>query len=149
MTDGKTAGAAPARAAAPESDPIDVSGVAERARVIRGRWAIAAVFAVHGAVTGNFATRVPWIQDHAGIGPGQLGVALAFPAIGASLAMPLAAAISHRLGARLALRILLSLWTLALALPSLAPNLVVLCVTLRPSRASRRSRTPRAWSPRR
>ncbi|MDI2126814.1 MFS transporter [Yinghuangia seranimata] len=91
---------------------------------------MAAVFAVHGAVTGNFATRVPWIQDHTGIGPGQLGLALAFPAIGASLAMPLAAAISHRLGARRALRILLSGWTLALVLPALAPNLVVLCIAL-------------------
>ncbi|MYS84740.1 MULTISPECIES: MFS transporter [Streptomycetaceae] len=132
MTDGGTAGAvpAPAPAAAPGTDPGDVEGLAERARVIRARWAIAAVFAVHGAVIGNFATRVPWIRDHAGIGPGQLGIALAFPAIGASLAMPLAAAISHRLGARFALRILLSLWTLALALPSSAPNLVVLCVTL-------------------
>ncbi|MFI6581395.1 MFS transporter [Embleya sp. NPDC050493] len=130
MTDGGAVGAVPAAASAspPGGGPADAR--TERAHVVRGRRAIAAVFAVHGAVTGSFATRVPWIQDHAGVGPGQLGVALAFPAIGASLAMPLAAAINHRLGARLALRILLSLWTLALVLPSLAPNLVVLCVTL-------------------
>ncbi|MET7910811.1 MFS transporter [Streptomyces avermitilis] len=96
----------------------------------RARYAVAAVFAVHGAVTGSFATRVPWIQDHASIGAGQLGLALAFPAIGASVAMPLAGRISHRFGSRTALRGLISLWTLALVLPSFAPNLYTLCLAL-------------------
>ncbi|WP_442737789.1 MFS transporter [Streptomyces pseudogriseolus] len=98
--------------------------------VRRARYAVGAVFAVHGAVTGSFATRVPWIQDHAGVSAGQLGLALAFPALGASLAMPLAGSISHRFGARTALRGLLALWTLALVLPSLAPNLLTLCLAL-------------------
>ncbi|MGW2560773.1 MFS transporter [Streptomyces sp. NPDC001514] len=99
-------------------------------RLRRARYAVAAVFCVHGAVTGSFATRIPWIQDHAGVGAGQLGLALAFPAIGASLAMPLAGAISHRFGARTALRGLLALWTLALALPALAPTVYALCAAL-------------------
>ncbi|GGP54171.1 MULTISPECIES: MFS transporter [Streptomyces] len=99
-------------------------------QVKRARIAVAAVFTVHGAVTGSFATRVPWIQDHAGVSAGQLGLALAFPAIGASVAMPLAGRISHRFGARTALRGLLTLWTLALILPALAPNLVTLCAAL-------------------
>ncbi|MGW3497266.1 MFS transporter [Streptomyces sp. NPDC001020] len=98
--------------------------------VRRARYAVAAVFAVHGAVTGSFATRVPWIQDHAQVSAGQLGIALAFPALGASAAMPLAGRISHRLGTRTALRGLLSLWTLSLILPSLAPNLPTLCLAL-------------------
>lgn len=96
----------------------------------RARYAVAAVFCVHGAVTGSFATRVPWIQDHASVSAGQLGLALAFPAIGASLTMPLAARISHRVGSQTALRGLIALWTLALILPSLAPNLVTLCAAL-------------------
>ncbi|MFJ2023835.1 MFS transporter [Streptomyces sp. NPDC087897] len=99
-------------------------------QVRRARCAVAAVFTVHGAVTGSFATRVPWIQDHAGVSAGQLGLALAFPAIGASIAMPLAGRISHRFGARNALRGLLALWTLALVLPALAPGLVALCAAL-------------------
>ncbi|WP_434098338.1 MFS transporter [Streptomyces mirabilis] len=98
--------------------------------VKRARYAVAAVFAVHGAVTGSFATRVPWIQDHASVSTGQLGLALAFPAIGASVAMPLAGRISHHFGARTALRGLLSLWTLSLILPSLAPNIYTLCPAL-------------------
>ncbi|MEU6614000.1 MFS transporter [Streptomyces parvus] len=99
-------------------------------QVKRARIAVAAVFTVHGAVTGSFATRVPWIQDHAGVSAGQLGLALAFPAIGASIAMPLAGRISHRFGARTALRGLLTLWTLALILPALSPNLLTLCAAL-------------------
>ncbi|MDF3302382.1 MFS transporter [Streptomyces tropicalis] len=104
--------------------------VHEQRQVRRARYAVAAVFAVHGAVTGSFATRVPWIQEHAGAGPGQLGLALAFPALGASLAMPLAGGLSHRFGTRNALRGLLALWTLSLVLPSLAPNLPALCLAL-------------------
>ncbi|MGP3924889.1 MFS transporter [Streptomyces sp. 8N616] len=99
-------------------------------RLRRARVAVAAVFAVHGAVTGNFATRIPWIQDHTGIGAGELGIALAFPAIGASVAMPLAGRISHRFGARAALRGLLALWTAALALPAFSPTLLALCGAL-------------------
>ncbi|MFE1171868.1 MFS transporter [Streptomyces sp. NPDC058773] len=92
----------------------------------RARRSIAVVFLIHGSVTGNFATRIPWIQDHTALSPGQLGLALAFPAIGASLAMPLAGRISHRFGARTALRGLLALWTLSLVLPALSPGLYAL-----------------------
>ncbi|MER6995742.1 MFS transporter [Streptomyces sp. NPDC000410] len=108
--------------------PIDVAY--DERQLTRARYAVAAVFCVHGAVTGSFATRIPWIQDHAGVGAGQLGLALAFPAIGASVAMPLAGRISHRFGARNALRGLIALWTLALALPALSPDVYALCATL-------------------
>ncbi|MFI6289644.1 MFS transporter [Streptomyces sp. NPDC051018] len=101
-----------------------------RRQLVRARFAVAVVFCVHGAVAGSFATRIPWIQDHTGISAGQLGLALAFPALGASVAMPLAGAISHRFGARTALRALLALWTLSLTLPALAPNLLTLCTAL-------------------
>ncbi|MCS0639732.1 MFS transporter [Streptomyces sp. LP05-1] len=109
-----------------------MTGTAESgpAELRRARLAVAGVFCVHGAVTGSFATRIPWIQDHTGASPGQLGLALAFPALGASLAMPLAGAISHRFGARTALRGLLALWTLSLALPALAPDILLLCAAL-------------------
>ncbi|MGP3980185.1 MFS transporter [Streptomyces sp. KR80] len=111
--------------------PAGQGGEGFAQRRLRGsRVAVAAVFAVHGAVTGNFATRIPWIQDHTGISAGQLGLALAFPAIGASVAMPLAGRVSHRFGARAALRGLLALWTASLVLPALAPGLPALCCAL-------------------
>ncbi|MFC4504589.1 MULTISPECIES: MFS transporter [Streptomyces] len=96
----------------------------------RARYAVAAAFTVHGGVTGSFATRVPWIQDHAGVSAGQLGFSLAFTAFGASCAMPLAGRITHRFGSRATLRVLLALWTLSLTLPSLAPNLLTLCLAM-------------------
>ncbi|WP_255954308.1 MFS transporter [Streptomyces odontomachi] len=104
---------------------------AHDARSVRhARYAVAVVFCMHGAITGSFATRVPWIQDHASVSPGGLGLALAFPAIGASLTMPCAGWLSHRFGTRAALRGLLSLWLIGLTLPSLAPNLPTLCAAL-------------------
>lgn len=102
----------------------------DRRAVGRARVGISLVFAVHGAVTGTFVTRIPWIQHHLGLGPGQLGLALLCPAVGSSLAMPLAGRIVHRYGARAAVQGLLTLWCLSLALPALSPNLGVLCLTL-------------------
>lgn len=104
--------------------------VCDQREVRRARYAVAAVFTVHGAVTGSFATRVPWIQDHAHVSTGQLGFALAFGAFGASCSMPLAGWITHRFGSRAALRGLVALWTMSLTLPSLAPNLVTLCLAM-------------------
>ncbi|MCI3929335.1 MFS transporter [Streptomyces sp. AN091965] len=104
--------------------------VYSKRQLSRARLAVAVIFCVHGSVAGSFATRVPWIQDHADVSAGMLGLALAFPAIGASLAMPLAGWLSHRFGVRTALRALLALWTLALTLPALAPNLPTLCAAL-------------------
>lgn len=98
--------------------------------VRRARVGISLVFAVHGAVAGTFTTRIPWVQDHLDLGPGELGLALAAPALGAFLAMPLAGRIVHRLGARAAVRLLLMLWTASLALPALAPNLGLLWLAL-------------------
>ncbi|MFF9520918.1 MFS transporter [Streptomyces achromogenes] len=86
----------------------------------------ATVFAVHGAVAGSFATRIPWIVDHLRISDGSLGVALLAPALGSLLAMPLASRLVHRFGGRAALRTLLSAWCLALLLPSLAPDVALL-----------------------
>src|SRR4051795_30879 len=47
--------------------------VAPAADVQRARRGTAAVFAVHGCVTGSFAARIPWIASHAGVGVGHLG----------------------------------------------------------------------------
>ncbi|MBD0734529.1 MFS transporter [Streptomyces sp. CBMA29] len=99
-------------------------------RIRRAHMAIAIAFAVHGAASGTFATRIPWIKDHLSLGPGALGLALACPAIGSSLMMPLAGRLMHRLGSRTALRVLLGMWTAVLALPAVMPGLPWLCLAL-------------------
>lgn len=98
--------------------------------VRRARVAVAVTFALHGAVTGSFATRIPWFQEHLGAGPGELGLALLAPAIGSMLAMPTTGRITHRFGGRAVTRWLLFLWCAVLAVPALAPNLPTLWVIL-------------------
>ncbi|WP_204011182.1 MFS transporter [Sphaerimonospora thailandensis] len=94
------------------------------------RVAVAVTFALHGAVMGSFATRIPWLQDHLNASSGELGLALLAPAVGSLLTMPTASRITHRYGGRAVTRWLICLWCAALALPALAPNLPVLFATL-------------------
>jgi MFS family permease len=96
----------------------------------RARLGVAIAFAVHGTVAGTFASRIPALQGRLHLTAGQLGLALVMPAIGASLAMPLAGRITHRLGSRSTLRLLLACYCLALVLPAVAPGLPWLCLAL-------------------
>jgi fucose permease len=98
--------------------------------VARARVSVAVVFAVHGAVSGSFATRIPWIQERLGLGEGALGVALLAPAAGSIVAMPMAGRLIHSRGGRSSTRWLLATWCAVLALPALAPDLPVLWVSL-------------------
>ncbi|GAA1400792.1 MFS transporter [Kitasatospora putterlickiae] len=109
----------------PAEPPFGGAGAARRARV-----AVSLVFAVHGAIAGTFVSRIPWVKDHLGLSAGQLGLALVMPAIGSSLAMPLAGRLVHRFGGRAAVAGLLSLCCVAFSLPALAPSLPVLCLFL-------------------
>ncbi|GAA5190369.1 hypothetical protein GCM10023322_45330 [Rugosimonospora acidiphila] len=85
--------------------------------------AIAAAFMVHGAVSGGLAARLPAISGHLGLSATTLGVALLMPAVGSVSTMPFTGWVVHRLGARSATRLLLTLWGAALVLPALAGNL--------------------------
>jgi hypothetical protein len=94
------------------------------------RRAVATVFAVHGAVMGSFAARIPAIAEHLHLSAGELGAALFAPAVGALLAMSFTARLLHATGGQRATKILMAAWCLALSLPALAPNLPLLAVTL-------------------
>lgn len=84
--------------------------------------AVALVFAVHGGVSGTLATSVPWIQAHYHLGPTTLGLVLFCAPIGSFAAMPTAARLSHRLGGRRTMRLLISLWCALLPVPALVPG---------------------------
>src|SRR3954451_8191183 len=99
-------------------------------RLRRARVATSAIFAVHGAVAGSFAARVPWVADHDGTGVGGQGLALLMPGVGALLAMPISGRLVHRFDLRGLVRVLIVLWCAALVLPPLPTSLPVLCVTL-------------------
>ncbi|GGO30637.1 MFS transporter [Microbispora rosea subsp. aerata] len=88
----------------------------------RHQRATALVFAVHGAVAGTLATRMPWIQEHFGLGTAALGLVLLCTPIGSLVAMPMTARLSYRFGAKATTRALLALWCAAPALPVLMPG---------------------------
>jgi predicted MFS family arabinose efflux permease len=94
------------------------------------RIAVSMVFAVHGAIYGSFATRIPWIAEHLQLGVGALGVALIAPALGAIAAMPAAARLTHSRRSRPTVRLLLVAWCASLVLPALAPNFALLVAAL-------------------
>ncbi|GAA2405749.1 MFS transporter [Streptomyces glaucosporus] len=121
--------AAPAVPAA-ESGSAPGRGPAGGWEVARARRAVAVVFTVHGAVSGSFATRIPWIREHLDLGTGRLGLALVFATLGAAASMPLSARLAHRHGPRAALRVLVALCCAGLALPALAPGFGWLCGAL-------------------
>ncbi len=94
------------------------------------RIGIGAVFAVHGAVVGTFATRIPTIAEHLQLSTGQLGAALFVPAVGSLSMMPFTGRLIHRLGGKRATQIFLAMWCMSLALPAFALSLPMLCVAL-------------------
>jgi MFS family permease len=105
--------------------PSAVPGPTRRARI-----AVSAVFAMHGAVAGTFATRIPWIAEHVQTDPGGLGLALLFASVGAVATMPFTGRLVHRLPARVAVPALMVPWSLAVIPTALAPNVPLLCVAL-------------------
>ena len=98
--------------------------------VRRARIATSVLFAVHGVVMASFAARLPWVADHVGVGAGGLGVALVMPGIGAMLAMPLSARLTHSYDLRSLTRVLIMMWCAALLLPGWPTSLPVLCAVL-------------------
>jgi MFS family permease len=104
--------------------------IGDRQSLRRPRIATSVIFAAHGAVTGTFAARVPWIADHVGAEVGALGLALLMPGLGSLVAMPLSGRLVHRFDLRSLVRVLILLWPAALILTSLPTDVPVLCATL-------------------
>jgi MFS family permease len=109
----------------PRTQSSPVPAALRHARVATG-----VVFAVHGAVTGTFAARIPWVAQHVGVGVGGLGVALLMPGLGAIAAMPLSGRLIHRHSLRSLVRMLLCLFCGALLLPTVPTSLLALCPAL-------------------
>ncbi|GIF99189.1 MFS transporter [Catellatospora citrea] len=90
--------------------------------VTRARWAVATVFAVHGAASGSFAARIPWIAENLHLNEGSLGLALIMPAVGSLSTMPFTGRLVQRWGGRTATRVLIAAWSLAVGVLALAPS---------------------------
>ncbi|MGH6657515.1 MAG: MFS transporter [Actinocrinis sp.] len=98
--------------------PYAAPGALER----RGRVAVNLIFIVHGVISGTFAARMPWLQTHIHASPGVLGAVMVTQTLGALALMPATGTVTHRLGAKTGMRVLIALWCISLALPPLMPN---------------------------
>jgi predicted MFS family arabinose efflux permease len=113
-----------------DQDVVDTETQPTPGALRAARVATSAVFAVHGAVMGSFAARLPWIADHVGMGAGGLGVALLMPGIGAILATVVSGRLVHRNELRVLVKTLILLWCAALLLPGICTSLAPLCAAL-------------------
>ena len=92
--------------------------------------ALAIVFAVHGMISGNFATRVPSIAGRLDLDSGELGLALLCSALGAAVIIPIAGRLVARWGGRNTTRGSVVIYCGMLALPAFTGNLASLCAIL-------------------
>jgi MFS family permease len=95
---------------------------------MKPRVAVAVIFAVHGAVSGTFAVRIPWLVEHLHLSPGQLGIALLCGALGGLFALPFSGWLVHMWGSKTATRWLIPGFALTIAPLAWSPNLAVLCL---------------------
>jgi len=92
----------------------------------RERRSVAAVFATHGAASGTFASRLPWISDHLHLSAGKLGIALLMTSIGAITTMPFAGRAVARFGTGVTAWVLICAMLAAVVSTSWMPNLIAL-----------------------
>ena len=87
------------------------------------RWAIAAIFFLHGFIWGNWAPHIPMAIERLGVGPALFGVALLAIAGGAVLAMPITGYLVNHHGSAMITRVTALAMSVAILGPMLAPNL--------------------------
>lgn len=99
-------------------------GVPREARL--ARLAVAGVFFINGAAFANWVTRIPAVQQHLGLGPGALGVALLGMPLGLLVGASAAGWLIAHYGSRRVTRAAVVLTSLAVALPAFAGSLLAL-----------------------
>jgi MFS family permease len=90
------------------------------------RRAVALVFLANGLLFGSWAARIPALQDRLELSEGSLGIALAFLALGALVAMPVAGTWAARAGSRRPTRVAFVGVAVAPALAATAPSYATL-----------------------
>jgi MFS family permease len=94
------------------------------------RLAAAIFFFVNGVGIGNWLVRIPDIQQQLQLTEGALGVALLGMTLGATCTMPVAGALIVRFGSRSITWVAACIYSLLIALPTIAPTLPLLFFAL-------------------
>jgi MFS family permease len=89
----------------------------------QARWAVAAIFFLHGLVWGSWVPHIPLAKERLDVGTGVFGLALLAMAGGAVVAMPIAGALINRFGSAPMTVISTIFFSVALILPAIAPTL--------------------------
>jgi MFS family permease len=92
------------------------------------RSAVTTIFLLNGLLFGSWAARIPAVRDRLGLADGELGLALAFVAVGSIAAMPVAGLAAARFGSRRATRVSFAATCAATAALPFARSLAVLCL---------------------
>jgi predicted MFS family arabinose efflux permease len=96
----------------------------------QARQALGAVFLVNGAVFATWAVNIPGVRDHLNLTATEVGLALLGIGLGSLATMPLAGGWTARYGTHRVTLVATVACMLSLALPFLAPNLLLLALAL-------------------
>ncbi len=100
------------------------------ALAVRGRWAVAAIFAVNGFLTGSWAPQIPVFLARLGISEFTLGLLILVFGAGAVSAMAWAGHLIARYGSQRVVRLFASTGAFGLLLVALAPSVPLAAVTM-------------------
>ena len=98
--------------------------------VMRARIAVAAIFFLNGVSVASWVVRIPDVQQALTLSAGTLGLALLGAAAGALVAMPFAGRLVSRHGSRAVTVGAALAYAATLALPAVAPSLILLIAAL-------------------
>ena len=97
---------------------------------VRSRWAVSTIFFINGMVLASWVPHIPAVKAQHAISDGELGIVLLSMAVGAVFALPLAGWLVGRAGSRLMTSAAAITLCLALPLPLVSPNVVLLSLSL-------------------
>jgi MFS family permease len=79
---------------------VSISTGTARREVLTARNAVLATFFVNGVALASWASRIPAMREHLGLGPAALGLVLLAASVGSLLALPTSGGMVERFGAR-------------------------------------------------
>ncbi|MFC7053587.1 MFS transporter [Hansschlegelia quercus] len=108
---------------------IAQSTPASRAHLLRVRVATTSLFFICGVGLGIWSAHIPLLKVGLRLGDGELGLVLLAMGVGAVAVMPFTALVVHRFGSAASSSAAALAYSAALALPPLAPNLLLLAAS--------------------
>jgi MFS family permease len=94
------------------------------------RWAVSTIFFLNGMVLASWVPHIPTVKTQHALSDGQLGLVLLSMAVGSVCTLPVAGWLVGRFGSRRMTTVAILAFCLALPLPVISANVLVLCLSL-------------------